>query len=140
MAKSDMLVRIQADAKSYDANIAKASRTLEQFKKDNLSLGGIMKQSTTQLTAMAAQFMGVAAAVGAAKKVIGDMVRINKEFEQSSSNLAAVMGKTRDEITALTSQAKQLGATTQYTANQILELQANLARLGFNESEILNST
>ena len=140
MAKSDMLVRIQADAKSYDANIAKASRTLEQFKKDNLSLGGIMKQSTTQLTAMAAQFMGVAAAVGAAKKVIGDMVRINKEFEQSSSNLAAVMGKTRDEITALTSQAKQLGATTQYTANQILELQANLARLGFNETEILNST
>ena len=140
MANSDVLVRMKADTQNYDANIAKARKQLDAFKKDNLSLGGIMKQSTTQLTAMAAQFMGVAAAVGAAKKVIGDMVRINKEFEQSSSNLAAVMGKTRDEITALTSQAKQLGATTQYTANQILELQANLARLGFNESEILNST
>lgn len=140
MANSDVIVRIKADAQNYDANIAKARKQLDAFKKDNLSLGGIMKQSTSQLTAMAGQFMGVAAAVGAAKKVIGDMIAINKQFEQSSSNLAAVMGKSRDEITDLTSQAKQLGATTQYTANQILELQANLARLGFNENEILNST
>lgn len=140
MANSDVLVRMKADTKNYDANIAKARRQLEQFKKENLSLGGVLKQSTTALTGMAAKFMGVYAAIGAAKKVIGDMVNINKQFEQSSSNLAAVMGKTRDEITGLTNQAKQLGATTQYTANQILELQANLARLGFNENEILNST
>lgn len=140
MANSDVLVRMKADTQNYDANIAKARRQLDQFKKDNLSLGGVMKQSTTALTSMAGQFMGVAAAIGAAKKVMGDMVRINMQFEQSSSNLAAVMGKSRDEITALTDQAKQLGATTQYTANQILELQANLARLGFNETEILNST
>lgn len=140
MANSDVLVRMKADTKNYDANIAKARRTLDQFKKENLSLGGVLKQSTTALTGMAAKFMGVYAAIGAAKKVIGDMVNINKQFEQSSSNLAAVMGKTRDEITGLTNQAKQLGATTQYTANQILELQANLARLGFNENEILNST
>ena len=140
MANSDVLVRMKADTQNYDANIAKARKQLDAFKKDNLSLGGIMKQSTTQLTAMAAQFMGVAAAVGAAKKVMSDMVRINMQFEQSSSNLAAVLGTSRDQITALTDQAKQLGATTQYTASQILELQANLARLGFNQNEILNST
>ena len=140
MAKSDMLVRIQADAKSYDANIAKATRTLDQFKKDNLSLGGVMKQSTAAITGMAASVLSVTAAIGAAKKVMGDMVRINMQFEQSSSNLAAVLGTSRDQITALTDQAKQLGATTQYTASQILELQANLARLGFNQNEILNST
>ena len=140
MANSDVLVRMKADTKNYDANIAKARRTLDQFKKENLSLGGVLKQSTTALTGMAAKFMGVYAAIGAAKKVIGDMVNINKQFEQSSSNLAAVLGTSRDQITALTNQAKQLGATTQYTATQILELQANLARLGFNQNEILNST
>ena len=131
---------MQADTKNYDANIAKAKRSLDQFKRDNLSLGGVLKQSTAQLTAMAAQFMSVYAAVNAAKKVLGDMVSINMQFEQSSANLAAVMGTTRDQTAALTAQAKQLGATTQYTAVQITELQTNLARLGFTESEILNST
>ena len=135
-----MIVRIQADTKNYDANLAKASRTLNQFAKDNLTMGGVLKQASSAFAGMATSVIGVTAAIGAAKKVLGDMVSINRQFEQSSSNLAAVMGKTRDEITGLTDQAKQLGATTQYTANQILELQANLARLGFNETEILNST
>ena len=140
MANSDMIVRVQADTKNYDANLAKASKTLKQFADNNLSMGGILKQSTGALTGMAASVLSVTAAIGAAKKVMGDMVRINMQFEQSSSNLAAVLGTSRDQITALTDQAKALGATTQYTASQILELQANLARLGFNQNEILNST
>lgn len=140
MANSDMIVRVQADTKNYDANLAKASKTLKQFADNNLSMGGILKQSTGALTGMAASVLSVTAAIGAAKKVVGDMVRINMQFEQSSSNLAAVLGTSRDQITALTDQAKTLGATTQYTASQILELQANLARLGFNQNEILNST
>ena len=140
MANSDMIVRVQADTKNYDANLAKASKTLKQFADNNLSMGGILKQSTGALTGMAASVLSVTAAIGAAKKVMGDMVRINMQFEQSSSNLASVLGKSASEITALTDQAKNLGATTRYTAMQILELQANLARLGFNENEILNST
>ena len=140
MANSDVLVRLQANTKNYDANIAKARRQLDQFKKDNLSLGGVLKQSTSALTGMAAQFMGVYAAINATKKVLGDMVRINKQFEQGTANLASIMGKTTDEVAALTSQAKQLGATTRYTAMQITELQTNLARLGFTQQEILNST
>lgn len=83
---------------------------------------------------------GVMAAVGGLKKVMSDMVSINMQFEQSTANLAAVMGTTKDNVSALTNQAKQLGATTQYTAVQITELQTNLARLGFTEQEILNST
>ena len=140
MANSDMLVRVKADTKNYDANLAKASKTLKEFAKTNLTASGIIRQTTTALTGMAAKVMAITAVFGAAKKVVGDMVNINKEFEQSSSNLAAVLGTSRDQITALTGQAKALGATTQYTATQILELQANLARLGFNQNEILNST
>ena len=83
---------------------------------------------------------GVMAAFGGLKKVMGDMVSINMQFEQSTANLAAIMGTTKDNVSALTNQAKQLGATTQYTAVQITELQTNLARLGFTEQEILNST
>lgn len=140
MANSDVLVRMKADTKNYDANIAKARRQLEQFKKDNLSFGGVMKQTTSAMTGMAMQFASVAAAIGATKKVVGDMIRINKQFEQSTANLASIIGKSVSDISALTTQAKQLGATTRYTAMQITELQTNLARLGFTQQEILNST
>ena len=105
--------------------------------------GGLMQGAGSALSMLGPQamaFAGVAAAIGGVKKVMSDIVQINMQFEQSTANLAAVMGKSRDEISALTDQAKQLGATTQYTAVQITELQTNLARLGFTEKEILNST
>ena len=140
MANKDMLIRINADTKNYNANLAKASKTLDQFAKTNLTASGVIKQATTALTGMAAQCLSVAAAIGAAKKVMSDMIRINKQFEQGTAVLASIIGKTTDEISALTNQAKQLGATTRYTAMQITELQTNLARLGFTEQEILNST
>ena len=100
------------------------------------SIGGALKSFGP--AALAAG--GVMAAMNGLKSAMSDMVSINMQFEQSSANLAAVMGTTRDQTAALTAQAKQLGATTQYTAVQITELQTNLARLGFTESEILNST
>ena len=103
-------------------------------------MGGASSSAMAALGPAAAGAAAVTVAFSGMKKVVGDMVQTNMQFEQSSSNLAAVMGKSRDEITNLTNQAKQLGATTQYTATQILELQANLARLGFTQQEILSST
>ena len=64
MANSDMLVRIKADTDSYNAGIAKAKRTLEGFKQDNLTLGGIINQSTKSVVAAAAQYASFAAVLG----------------------------------------------------------------------------
>ena len=61
MANSDVLVRMKADVSNYDANIAKARRTLEGFKQDNLTFGGIMNQSTKSIVAAAAQYASFAA-------------------------------------------------------------------------------
>ena len=116
-----------------------------QMGKTNMmgGMGGFGAGIKGGLAMMGPQAMGFAAVAGAAmgvKKVFSDMIGINKEFEQSTANLTSIMGKTTDEVANLTSQAKQLGATTRYTANEITELQTNLARLGFTQQEILNST
>ena len=116
-----------------------------QMGKTNMmgGMGGFGAGIKGGLAMMGPQAMGFAAVAGAAmgiKKVFSDMIGINKEFEQSTANLASIMGKSTEEISALTEQAKQLGATTRYTANEITELQTNLARLGFTQQEILNST
>ena len=64
MAKSDVLVRMKADVSNYDANIAKARRTLEGFRQDNLTLGGIINQSTKSVVAAAAQYASFAGIIG----------------------------------------------------------------------------
>ena len=102
--------------------------------------GAGLKGGLAMMGPQAAGFAAVATAAMGVKKTFSDLIGINKEFEQSHANLASVMGKTRGETEALATQAKQLGATTQYTAMEILDLQTNLARLGFTEQEILNST
>ena len=86
MAKTDMLLRIKADTTGYDANIAKARRTLEGFKQDNLTLGGILNQTTKSLTAAAAGFASVAAA-GAA---IGSLVSEASSGEDCLNWLALI--------------------------------------------------
>lgn len=64
MAKTDMLVRMKADTSGYDANIAKARKQLNQFKQDNLTLGGVISQSTKSIMAAAAQYASFAAVIG----------------------------------------------------------------------------
>ena len=64
MAKGDVLVRMKADVSNYDANIAKARRTLDGFKQDNLTMGGILNQSTKSIVAAAAQYASFAAVIG----------------------------------------------------------------------------
>lgn len=61
-------------------------------------------------------------------------------FEQANANLASVLGKSQEEVKALTRDAERLGASTQYTASQITLLQTELAKLGFSQHEILQST
>lgn len=63
-----------------------------------------------------------------------------KEFDQGVANLASVLGTTQDKIVALSDDAKRLGATTRFTAGQVAQLQTEFAKLGFNETEILNAT
>ena len=64
MAKGDVLVRMKADVSNYDANIAKARKTLDGFKQDNLTLGGILNQSSKSIVAAAAQYASFAGVLG----------------------------------------------------------------------------
>lgn len=75
MAKSDVLVRMKADTSSYDANIAKASKTLDNFVQSNLTMGGVLKNGVTTLT----KFAGGFSALSAVMKVAKDAFMSNEE-------------------------------------------------------------
>lgn len=60
-----------------------------------------------------------------------------REFEQANANLSTILGVSREEMKALTDSALSLGRTTEYTARQVVELQTELAKLGFGQGSII---
>ena len=63
-------------------------------------------------------------------------INIIIDFEAENSKLAAVLGTTKAGVKDLTDQAKELGATTSYTASEVTKLQIELAKLGFAQDQI----
>lgn len=79
---------------------------------------------------------GINAFIGAVKEGINTII----DFQAANSKLAAILGTTSDKIRILREDALRLGAATSYTAAQVTELQTELAKLGFTQQEILQST
>ena len=90
-------------------------------------------------TSVSGAFVGLFAAQKLFQ-VMSDGIKTAKEFEQGAANLASVLGTTSKGITALTNDAKRLGAATSFSAVQVTQLQTEFAKLGFNEKEILAAT
>jgi hypothetical protein len=61
-------------------------------------------------------------------------------FEQQLAKVKAVTGATTKEFENLKRSAKELGASSQFTATQVGELQEEFAKLGFSTNEILAAT
>lgn len=59
------------------------------------------------------------------------------DFEKANSKLAGILGVTKNEIKDMEAAARQLGATTVYSAAQVTGLQIELAKLGFAKEQIL---
>lgn len=84
-------------------------------------------------------FVAMAGGFGVMRLMRG-AVDIVVNFDQAVGDLAAISGKSKEELSELTDQAKELGATTQFSATQITEMQIELAKLGFTSDQIMDST
>lgn len=121
MANSDVLIRMKADTQGYDANIAKARRQLDQFKKDNLSMGGVIKQLNGSLLSAAAGFASVTAAVGAFSAAIKSNISTAAGFEKSMSQLSSLTGMVGSDLEKLKGYAIELGSSTTLSASQVAD-------------------
>jgi len=105
------------------------------------AIGGAIPMLGRLQAAFASSGIGaIVIAVGALVGLFTSAVTTGAKFAKSFSTLQAVTGKTADELSSLNKQAKELGATTQFTAIQVVSLQTELAKLGFTVKDIENST
>ncbi len=137
MAKGDVLVRMKADVSNYDANIAKARKQLDGFRKDNLSMGGVMKQLSGTLTTTAARFASVTAGVGALGAAIASNIETAKNFQLSMSQLSSLTGKTGEDLNTLKEYAIELGSSTTLSASQVADA---FKMIGSQQPQLLSSS
>lgn len=101
------------------------------------SAGGKLKQFGGEVSALGKQMMAMSAAIlapiGAASKVFAN-------FDDKMREVKAVTQATGDQFLKLTEKAKQLGATTSFTAVEVGGLMAELGRAGFKPDQIENMT
>lgn len=99
--------------------------------------GGIRAMTTALLSSGVG---AVVVAIGGLVSGISGLINKSKEFDQAFADLAAVTGRSREELVALKQNAIELGSTTAYTATEVLGLSQEYAKLGFSVSEIVNAS
>ena len=99
-------------------------------------LGKSFKKFGTQVSGA---FVGLFAAQKLFQ-VLKDGFDTIKNFEQQMAKVKAITGATSEDFEKLTNNAKELGKSTIFTAEEVGKLQEEYAKLGFSTGEILNAT
>ncbi len=153
MEKRNINIKVTSNAKKVMSNLGQ--ETTKQGKKQVGILGKIKALASGIGSGFNAAAGGVrvfsaaliSSGVGAIVVAMGSLVALmmksintSKDFEKALSGLKAITGATNEEMSALASNAKELGRTTAFTASQVVQLQTEFSKLGFSTGEILNAT
>ena len=103
-------------------------------------LDGQVKASKKGMVAMGGAILVATAAVVAIGKTFAHAARVGKAFEQSMANLKAISNASAIQMAKLEKTARNLGATTKFTATEVGGLQTEFAKLGFTVKEIQGAT
>ena len=139
--RANMVVKTRQERKEYNQLTKSIARNEIQIRKTDKSIGRFQRNVGNY----ASSFRGMLGTLGLAGgafmlvRAIKQMGNIFKSFEKDLSKLQAIVGVEKN-IKALEIQAKKLGATTVFTARQILGLQTELAKLGFTVPQIVDAT
>ncbi len=117
---SSLNFKLMANISPFKKGLNKAERSLDRFGRKMQQTG---KNMSMKLTAPLA-------ALGAVS------FNVFKNFEYEMSKVKAVSGATAEEFAALEKNAKDLGASTMFSASQVAGLQTEFAKLGFSATEI----
>lgn len=138
-------LRRQLDVTSKAASPETYKKLQTELAKTEKQMGKLSEKSKTVnsvLTTAAGTIVGLIGkrALLGLWKSLRNGVNTIVSFEAANASLASVLGTTQDGVKRLTEDAQRLGAITEYTAAQVTMMQTELAKLGYNETEILQST
>lgn len=138
---------IASSAKSAEKQVETASKqTSEQVKKNNKEIGESSKtaseQSAQYWTGAGSKIKSILSTITAATAtgaVAAGTAAINagRSFEAGMSEVKAISGASRKDLEALTNKAKEMGATTKFSATQASEGLKYMAIAGWNSQQMI---
>ena len=120
MARKQINIRAGFDLSHFSESHQNLIRGLKNTASQMKSIGKEMSMAIT----------GPLVAMG------GLAVKTFADFEQSMAKVQAVSGATGQQFKTLNQLAKDLGASTRFTASEVSELMLNYSKLGFSAGEI----
>lgn len=99
---------------------------------------GINKLSGLAPKGLGTVLKSVAAVSGALGAASGFAVKVGSDFEAGMSEVAAISGATGKDLEALTAKAKEMGATTKFSATESAEALKYMAMAGWDTGKMLS--
>lgn len=120
---ADLLISVGIDVKDAQSGAAEVNSRLDSIGKSAMGVG-------------AAMTAGITAPIGG---MMGAVVSTAAEFESTMNGVRAVTGATGDDFQALEGLAKEMGATTQFSATEAAQGIEMLGMAGFDTTQIMDS-
>lgn len=99
---------------------------------------GISKLGSLAKAGLGAVTTGVAAVSAALTAAAGYAVNVGSSFEAAMSEVAAISGAAGDDLEALTAKAKEMGASTKFSATESAEALKYMAMAGWDTEKMLS--
>ena len=115
-------------------SLGSATGGLKSFSSQSGSTGNVI----TSLASKAALAVGAFVSIRSAVNFGRDVINTGMEFEQGMANVSAISGATGAELAALSEKAKQMGATTKFSAIEASEAMSYMAMAGWNSSQMID--
>lgn len=126
------VTQLDSKLKRVDASVGQFQRNVGNYTSAMKGFGSVLRSTLSAFGLVG----GVYLFANAIKNAFG----LVRDFQKENAVLAGVLGTTRENTKALTTDARRLGSITAKTASEVTQLQIAYARLGFTQSEILDLT
>ena len=123
----EILVKIGADVSDFSRKLSESNKALSNFGKANAETFDAFKKTGATVTGA-----GVALAGG-----LGFAVKTAANFESAMSSVAAISGATGEDFELLSAKAREMGASTSFSASEAAEGLEYMALAGWNTQQML---
>lgn len=131
------IIETESKLKHYRSQLKETQTQLQRFSQAVKDAGDKVKDAGKKMVSAGKDLtMKVTAPIAG---VGATAIKIGSDFEEAMSKVAAVSGATGDELAALEEQARELGATTVFSASEAADGMTFLAMAGYDVNQIMAS-
>ena len=137
------IAKTEKEIEDYNAELQKAEKYGDGFEESLEEMNDASQTASDGFTVMKAALAnlvadGIRAAISAMKDLAKQTLEAGMNFEQGMAQVAAVSGASGEELEALTEKAKEMGATTKFSATESAEAFNYMAMAGWKTEDMIN--